>query len=389
MNSEIRIALLSKDAETVKTVSSALVASPEIQLNGTYPNLQQLVRHLEKTQVPAALVDIEDNPAEMLPALAPVIARFPKTRFIVLSDGLRNDVVMKAMEIGARYFLLKESVPSTLIDILRRLVIDITLHNGRRGFVTTVLSAGGGCGSTTVAVNLANEIQLQSGEPALLVDLDCAYGAVATHLGIRGRYSIADVLTHNEAIDPALVRSSALAYSEGLHVLISPASVNFENPLNLHLENLPKAIEACKQSYTHTVVDAPRVSMDTAAGLAGESMITIICFQSTVKDVRLVHSIFSALTERGVNASSILPLANRYRKRGSMLSMEEIRQALGDLPIEQAANDYKSAMKGVNYGQPLAEVAPRSLLRKDLRRIVVRIDKIAAPSLTQGAHHGS
>ncbi len=379
MVASVGIALLSTESDTAKVVSAALETSAGIQLRGVYSDLPHLVRYLEHNHVPAVLVDVSSNPVDMIKALAPVIPQFPETRFILLGDGIRNDLVIEAMEIGARYFLLKESIPDNLVSILRRLIVDGASQDDRKGNVVTVLSAGGGCGSTTVAINLANELHISNDKAALLVDLDCAYGSVATDLGIQGKYGIADVLTHDGSIDPALISSSALAYSEGLHVLISPASVDFNNPVSLQEEHLAEAVDACKHAYDYTVIDAPRVSRQAAECLAKESVVTIICFQLTVKDVRLVRAIISSLQSRGVATSSILPLANRYRKRGTMLTMDEVRQALGNLTIEQAANDFKSAIRCINYGQPLAEASPRSLLRKDLRRIAARINSIAKP----------
>ena len=74
------------------------------------------------------------------------------------------------------------------------------------GTVITVMSASGGCGSTTLAFNLANEIAVSGGQPLLLIDMDWYYGAAAPYLGIEGRYGVAAVLTHEGHIDAHLVQ---------------------------------------------------------------------------------------------------------------------------------------------------------------------------------------
>ena len=43
------------------------------------------------------------------------------------------------------------------------------------GNVITVLQASGGCGATTVAINLANELRLKTSEPVLTIDLDSSF----------------------------------------------------------------------------------------------------------------------------------------------------------------------------------------------------------------------
>ena len=373
------VLLVSKEPETIQAVSDTLRTNGEIPLVGVCTDLLDLVTHLQKERTAAVLVDIDPQPDEILKELHQVVERFRDIRFVVLAETFRNELLFESMEMGVRYFLLKESIATDLAGILQRLIGAGPLPSSWGGLVTTTLSAGGGCGSTTVAVNLANELGLVTSKPSLLVDMDSAYGTVATYLGLDGRYGIADVLIRNNSIDPALISSSALSYSDGLHVLISPASVDLTMPRPLQYENLPGALEACRQVYGHTIIDAPRVSIDVAAALAKASAITLIVFQLQVKDIRLVRAIVSALEQHGVPTETILPLANRYRKRNPMISLAEGREALGGMAIEYISNDYRSALRGVNYGQPLAQAAPRSSLRKDLRRLAVRISRMQQP----------
>jgi len=377
------VLLVSKEPGTVQTVSDTLRSNGKIALAGVCPDLSDLVAHLQKERTAAVLVDIDPQSAEILKELRQVVERFRDIRFVVLAETLENELLFESMEMGVRYFLLKESVATDLTGVLQRLITAGPLPTSWGGLVTTTLSAGGGCGCTTVAVNLASELGIITSKPSLLVDLDSAYGTVATYLGLDGRYGIADVLTRNNSIDPALISSSVLNYSDGMEVLISPASVDLSRPRPLQYENLPEAMEACKQVYGHTIIDAPRVSMDVAAALAGASAVTLIVFQLQVKDIRLVRAMISALEQRGVPPEAIVPLVNRYRKRNPMISLAEGREALGGMEIEYLSNDYRSALKGVNYGQPLAQAAPRSILRKDLHRLAVRITRMQHPRQEQ------
>ena len=86
------------------------------------------------------------------------------------------------------------------------------------------------------------------------------------------------------------------------------------------------------------------------------------------------RAILTALTDRRVAASSVLPVANRYRKRSPMLSLEDARDALGGIAIGRVSNDFSSVIRSINYGQPVAKVAPRSALRNDIREIVTLVE---------------
>ena len=366
--------LVTSEPETTRAVRAALESNPGLGLAGVCANLRDVPYRLECVPTPGVIVDIDPQPAQMLEELDPVIMKFPDTRFVVLSNTQGDGILLRAMQAGARYLLPKEAISSDLVNVLQEILPKRSKVSSAHGTLITVLSASGGCGATTVAVNLADELRQRAGEPVLLIDLDNIYGAVAAYLGLRSRYGIADILAHQEGhIDSQLVTSSALSYSEDFHVLISPVSIAPLSPASLRYETLSTVLNACKQAYRYTVVDAPRVPLDAAVTLASASKRVFIVFQLTVKDLAAVRSILTGLTERGVPSEVIVPLVSRYRKRDPMISLEEAERAIGGRPLERVSNDSRSALRSINYGQPLARVAPSSSLRQELRQLAVRI----------------
>ena len=367
------LVLVTDDSETVSAVAAAVERNGELAAEGVCSDLGQLVAVLQHTPAAAVLVDIDPGPKGMLAALDSIITRFANTRFIVLSSAGSNDLILEAMQAGARHFLVKQSIVTHLADVLQRLAPNGSAKTGKRGAAITVLAASGGCGATTIAVNLANELQLASAEPALLVDLDCSYGAVASYLGLEGQYGLADVLVSRSRIDRHLITSTAVPYSEGLQVLLSPVSIDPGKPAQLVYPHLGDALHACKRAYRFTVVDAPRVSMDVAVSLADASQVTLIVFQLAVKDIRAARSTVGILTERGIPAARIVPLVNRYRKRHSTVTLQDAEAALGEVPPRCVHNDFRSASRAIDYGQPLAQAARRSVLRRDLGQLAAEL----------------
>lgn len=365
--------LVTSEPETTRVVNVALEPDSRLALVRVCANLRDAVHHLERSPTPGVIVDIDPQPVQALEELDPIITKFPDTRFIVLSNAQADGLLLRAMQVGARYFLPKKAIRSDLVNVLQEVISKRPKVAAMRGTLVTLLSASGGCGTTTVAVNLADELRAKAGEPTLLIDLDNSYGAVAAYLGLRGRFSIADVLAHQGPIDSQLISSSALLYSEGFHVLISPASTAPMSPAPLRYDAIGTVLNACKQVYRYTVIDAPRVPIDIAATLASASKCVLIVFQLTIKDLAAVKSILAGLSERGVPDEVIVPLANRYRKRNPMISLEEAERVIGGKPLERISNDFRSAVRSINYGQPLARVAPSSALRQELRQLAARI----------------
>jgi pilus assembly protein CpaE len=240
--------------------------------------------------------------------------------------------------------------------------------------MVTVLSARGGCGATTIAINFAEEARMATNSTALLVDLDRHYGSMGAYLGLTTKYGLRDLLSHSGHFDDHLVRSTTAHYSEELHVLLGPASIEQTATVDLPLERLEAALAACRRAYPLTVVDAPRVPIGVAAELALASQLTLVVFELSVVDIRGARALLVALNDRRVAPGSILAVANRFRKRNPMLSLEDAEKALVGWNVVPVSNDYPNALKSINLGQPLSQTAPRSELRRDIQALAARIE---------------
>jgi pilus assembly protein CpaE len=293
------------------------------------------------------------------------------------------------MQAGVRYVQFKSRIPAELPSVLQRVLVSTPAANARTGAAITVLSAGGGAGCTTLAVNLANELQLTTSEPVLIVDLDYAYGAVASYLELDGQYGIADVLAHNGVIDADLIATTAVRHSDTIRALLSPATSGFGRYGQINESRLAEAVAACKARHRFTILDAPRLSMDGAAALANESEMTLIVLQPVVKDIRVTRNMIQALIDREVPVERIKPILNRYRKRRELISVEEAQKALGGIAPECFSNDYVSAIEGNNYGKLLAASAPRSALRKDVMELASRFSALEEPRSTESNKPGA
>lgn len=374
MASRANILLITKEDTMTDMVKSALDEGQGVALAGVCQEVSELMIYLANAPPQAVVVDIDPGPSQVLYDLGTVITTHPETRVVVVSSTLNNELILQAMQAGARHFLRKESIASELVMVLQQLILDSAKSEVKLGSVISVFSAGGGCGATTVALNLANELRLASSRPILTIDLDSCYGAVSTYLGITAQYGIADVLAHKGPIDKHLIKSSAYNYMGDFDVLVSPVSVESAKSKSLQYGNLITVLEACRQAYGYTVVDAPRVAENVAKNLASVSKVVLVVFQLTVKDVKFARSLVSSLTQSRIAPERIIPLANRFKKKNLLVRLEDGKKVLGLDSLQHVRSDWRNAMNCINRGQPLAEVAPRSGLRRDFRRLAARID---------------
>jgi pilus assembly protein CpaE len=372
------ILLLTTDPSAESAVASALASDHGFQLSGTCRTLAELNTRLEFAPPPAVVVDLDGQPEKLLHDLEPLIGRFAESRFVLLADSPSQSLLLEAMEIGARHVVPKNAIGPTLGPVLQRVLPNGTARRGLRGCVVSVLSASGGCGATLLAANLANELRLKSETPVLLLDLDTFCGAASSYLGLEPHYGLENVLLDPERIDGDLIRSAAAIHDETLYVLQSASAANTISSAPLQVENLPRLVEAAKQAFKFTLVDAPRLPIHITAELASASTVALIPFQLTVLGIRAARNLSTALLKSGVPGERIVPVAARYRKRSSMISLEDACKALERTGVAQICNDFRSAVESINFGKPLAACAPRSGLRQDIRELAEQIQEAHA-----------
>ncbi len=374
-----RVLLLTNELATASAVAAGLGTGGKLAPEDVCRDFSALSDRLQQSGAPAALVDI-DSPGT-LATLDSLVRRFTDTRFVVLANAMDNQRLLEAMQIGARHYLLKDAIASELSGVLHRICPNGTSE--RHGAVFTILSAGGGCGATTLAVNLANELQLSMAADraarTLIVDLDTSYGSVGPYLGVDGEYGILDLLDRSGPLDGNLIETSSLAYGDGLHALVSASQARLGEPASLDPARLAAAVGACAGAYAAVVVDAPRVGLAAATELVRASDATLLLFQLTVKDIRTARRMLSALAPGGATGTpggrtgGITPVVTRYNKRAAMITLAEAREALGHSELATLPDDYSAAGKSLNLGKLLADVAPRSDLRREIQQLAARL----------------
>ncbi len=381
---ETNIFFVTVDASVENAVKTALKDNKDVSLTRIYGRLTDLSTQLSDRKPSILVVDIDREPSETLMNLHLISNKYPEKRVAVISSTLSQDLILQSMHSGARHFLLKENLSSEIVPVLKQLLPHVEHPAVKLGSVITVFSASGGCGATTVAVNLANELQLLSSQPVLMIDLDNYYGTLSAYLGFAGTYGIKDVLDFNGQIDKNLIESCAFRYSDSFHVLAHPVSLESPKTLFLRYDKIVDAMRASRESYKFTVIDAPRLDDSLRKGLARESEIAIIVFQGTVKDINYTKAILASLLKAGIPREKIFLIANRFKKRGLLMRMDDIKKALDTDSIYPLRSDWRKTLNSLNHGKPLSQAAPWSGLRKEFQILAAQVDKYISNGSSKG-----
>ncbi|USN98235.1 MAG: hypothetical protein H6810_08590 [Phycisphaeraceae bacterium] len=369
-----------------------VTTNPEISdaLNGAFGNdalllpiseletMRSLEKRLEQQHSGLVVIDIEPEPSVMLDYVGQLVDEHPRCRFVVIAPSFDKQLLLESMQAGARHFLPRDWIGPDVVPICRELVEQLSGPSSTLGEVYTVLSASGGCGATTVAVNLAAELGALASQRALVIDFDTRFGGVGTHLGVKGDYGLADLLAREGPLDIELVHSTAVERGSWLNVLLSPSQVNFREPAPLYLDEIEETLAVFRTGYPATVIDAPSLPFEATAALAGYSTATLITMQLTVKDLHNARLLLHGLSQSGLK-TPVHVIANRCRGSGKPISLAEAADTLefsGE--IIPLPDDPVSAIRALNAGEPLLAECAKSKLRKKFTELAKTLSNAGA-----------
>ncbi len=119
-----------------------------------FPNIEPLAGILGRPDGPLlAIVNLDPNPADSLKKIATLPRQFPAVNFFLMSQTVDPNLLMEAMHLGIKEFIPLPMSEEKFTTALERVA---QVHGmGKRAKIIHVIPTIGGCGSTTIACNVA------------------------------------------------------------------------------------------------------------------------------------------------------------------------------------------------------------------------------------------
>jgi pilus assembly protein CpaE len=307
------------------------------------------------------IVNLDPGAHEALKRIGHLPRQFPHVSFFLMSQVLDANLLMEAMHLGVKEFIPLPVAEEKFAAAIERVASQHGM--GKRARMIHVVPTIGGCGSTTVACNIAASLA-KHGKTALL-DLDLMRGGVGGYFDIRPRYTIADVMDSADKVDRQLL-DNALTVHQASKVAVLTRPDLPEDTQRVNHAGLQRLLGVLCRMFDFVVVDSMMSIAPMYATVLKDAAVNLVVMQLNVPSAKNAERFVGAMRRMGIEASKIQICVNRFVKKGWDIEPEEVERALG-LKIGWAIpNDFKNAIAAINYGEPVVLRSPKSEMSTSL-----------------------
>ena len=350
----IAVALLTEDRDHLSTLQTRLEATHlgvAVFSHVGFPvsPTDSILRHLQDSRAEVVIVDISaQDPQRAIRAIELIRATTLQIAIFANGEMTHPTTIVSSMRAGAGEYLDHSAGSDALLEALTRYSSSRTrsLAGAGKASVFTFLSAKGGAGCTTVAVNTALALQQAHGDVVLL---DFApIGHAALHLNLRPQFGVLDALQNLHRMDVSLLDGLMTPTKEGLHLLAGPQQPYPTEPTPGELARL---FDLLVSHYRYVVVDASSRLDPTTRLLSDLSNAVLVVAQTDVVSLWSAGRIHAFL-EEGTGRDRLRVVLNRYKKIPGFTD-DDVQQVTNCKVLWKVPNAFQVISPSIDHGTPV------------------------------------
>ncbi|HUY56803.1 MAG TPA: response regulator [Candidatus Micrarchaeaceae archaeon] len=309
----IRVVVVDDIASTRENLKKLLSFEDDIEVVGTAGDGRTGIDLTRQLSPHVVLMDVNMPGMDGITATETLAVESPNSPVVIMSVQGERDYLRRAMQSGAREFLIKPFTGDELVSSIRRVY---ELEEKKGSYLprqppsagesggqpppgcqlALVLSGKGGCGKTFLAINLAAALRLETGRRVCLVDLDLQFGDVGVMLNLDHAKTITELVESESALDWEFVDDILADGPEGIRVLLGPFSPEFGDLVRA--EHVRSIVDVLRREFDYVVVDCgSQLSEATleAIELADHVIVVGELTIPAIKDTRLMLRMLESL----------------------------------------------------------------------------------------------
>ena len=370
MKRNLTFIVLCKHAGDLKEMGRALNNHAGTSVLVASEDPEQVYTETARLRPSAVIVNLDHLGEPGVKLVQRLVNDFNNTAVICSSRESSPDLILRSMRAGARDFIrlpINDEELSTVIERTNEFAVEhASAQPAKRGRAIAVFSSKGGCGVSLLATNLA---MLQT-TPTVLLDLNLQSGDLELMLGVRPKFSLADIVDNRDRLDDALLASYLTPRSKNVSLLAAPLKA--ENAEDIEPRHIYEVMELLRQRFDTLIIDTPH-SFDavtiSALDHADQILLVLTLEIHAIRSTRRALELFDRL---GYPRKKIRVVVNRWSKNIE-LDQKQIEDFLGERVVGFVQSDYRAAVNSINLGQPLIESAPTSKVTTDLRTLSAKL----------------
>lgn len=345
------------------------------------PNYRAAVRHLDENIEELLLIVGPDVPMSEVSDLTSTyrISR-PTLGVVLVRRRLDVSTMNEAIQAGVREVVSFDDSEGLIESCRRSMEISRKLSEisgvsgatvQRSGKIVLIFSAKGGCGKTTLSVNLAQALAADPSTNVCLVDFDLQFGDVAVALHAEPKRNISNIL-HSSHLDQMALRSVLYSKEKNLDLLLAP-----NNPADVEIirpELATTILNNLKQMYDYIVIDSPPAFTDVilkAFDMSDTCVLLTTLDMPAIKNLRLSMQTLRSL---GFPDDLTRVVVNRSDSKAG-LTVNDVEDAIGGRVFARIPSSI-DVPATTNKGLTIVKKYPKHKVSKEIFKIEEMIREV-------------
>ena len=390
----IKVLIVDDIPSTLDNLQKLLSFEPDIQVVGTAQNGKEGVEQARKLAPDIVLMDVNMPVVDGIQATETLAQEVPNAPVIIMSVQGERDYLRRAMQSGAREFLIKPFSGDELIASIRR-VYQLeqkkesflaktvapdgkptgpepteTARRGEHGQVFFLYSGKGGVGKSLIAANLAVSMANETKARVALVDLDLQFGDIGVLLNLDHSQGITDLIENIEHMDQDFIREIMVDGPFGIKVLLTPISPELADLVTV--DHVRRIFSELRKMFDYIIVDSSchlgEINLEVLDHADRVVVVTSLSIPS-IKNTKLALKIFDSLS---ISPDRVVLLLNKSDAH-SEFNRESVEANLRFPIAGQIPNDAKLVINSINRGNPFVTTHPESEISQRIRELVAKL----------------
>lgn len=382
--------LIVDDIPTTRDNLQKLLAfEDDIHVVGMAGDGREGLEAAHRLQPDIVLTDVNMPHMDGIELTETLASELPTSPVIIMSVQGERDYLRRAMQAGAREFLIKPFSHDELVAAIRR-VYQLEQKKGTfiaksipaqpespdgpraaaLGETILIFSGKGGVGKTVIATNLAAVLAGETGARVALVDLDLQFGDVGVMLNLDHSRSITELVDPASGMDSDTVAEVMADGPGGIKVLLAPISPELADLVTTdHVRSLMAEL---RRTFDYIVVDSSSHLAEFNLEVIEMSQRILVVTSLTIpaiKDAKLTLKVLESLS---VDPAAVLLVVNRVDSFADF-NRDSIEQSLHMPVAVQIPHDHRTVGDAITRGATFATLNPEAEISRAIRELAAQI----------------